>query len=68
MATALKPEFVIITDCELSGNTPSDHDVASSHLPLAGFVQDFVCAEAKVEVNVIADATRYIVRPIFAFR
>src|SRR5437868_96637 len=39
MATAFQPEFVISTDCELPGKTPSDHDDAWSQLPLVGFIQ-----------------------------
>jgi hypothetical protein len=42
MATAFQPEFVIIIDCELSGQVPSDHDDASFQLPLVGFVQELI--------------------------
>ncbi len=58
MATAFQLEFEIVTDCELPGKAPSDQDGASSQLPLAGFIQEFTCAETKVEVNASADATK----------
>jgi len=40
--TALNPEFVIMTDCELFGKTPSDHDDALSQLPLVGLIQELI--------------------------
>jgi hypothetical protein len=64
MATAFQPELVIITDCELPGKTPSDHDDASSQLPLAGFIQEFTCAETEIEVKAMTDATKHNARPI----
>jgi hypothetical protein len=68
MATAFQPELVIITDCELPGKTPSDHDDASSQLPLVGGIQEFTCAETEVEFNAITDATKHNARPIAAVR
>jgi hypothetical protein len=68
MATAFQLEFVIITDCELPGKTPSDHDDVLSQLPLAGFIQEFICAKAEVEVNASTDATMHTARPIAAVR
>ena len=41
MATAFQLVFAISTDWELLGNTPSDHDEASSQLPLTGLIQEF---------------------------
>ena len=61
MATAFQTEFVIRTDCELSGRTPSDQFDAWSQLPLAGLIQELTCAET--EVNAIADAKKHTARP-----
>jgi len=68
MATALKPELVIMTDCELFGKTPSDQKDVLSQLPLVGFIQEFTCAETEVELNAITDATKQSARPIAAIR
>jgi len=68
MATAFQPEFVISTDCELPGKTPSDQFVMPSQLPLIGFVQEFTCAETEIEVNAITDVTKHSARPIPAAR
>jgi hypothetical protein len=68
IATAFQPEFVIITDCELSGKVPSDHNDAWSQLPLVGFIQEFTCAKTGVDVNAITDATKYTARAIPAIR
>src|SRR4051812_44801297 len=62
MATAFQSEFVIITDCKLPGRALSDHDDASSQSPLAGFIQEFTCAETEVEKNAITDATKHSAR------
>jgi hypothetical protein len=67
MATAFQPVFVIITDCELPGGTPNDQFDACSQLPLAGFIQEFTCAETEVEMNA-TDATKHSARPIPAAR
>ena len=58
MATAFQLEFVIIPDCELFGKTPSDHDEASSQLPFAGFIQEFTCANTRVDVNASTTVAR----------
>jgi hypothetical protein len=68
MATAFQPEFVIITDCELPGKMPSDHDDTSSHLPLAGFVHELTCAKVDVEINAIREATKHSARSFPAVR
>jgi len=60
MATAFQPEFVIITDCELPGRTPSDQFAGWSQLALVGFIQEFTCAQIDIEVNAINDdATKH---------
>jgi len=68
IATALKPEFVIITDCDPFGKMPNDQFDDTSQLPLAGFIQEFTCARAEVEMNVITDATKQTARPIAGVR
>ena len=65
MPTAFQLELVMSIDCELSGNTPSDHDDASSHAPLPGFVHEFTRVEAMAELKAKHDATKkQIARPI----
>lgn len=59
MATAFQTEFVIISDCELLGKTPSDQDDALSQLPLPGVIQEFTCAKTDVEVNALAERTKH---------
>src|ERR1041385_8446725 len=59
MATAFQLEFVIITDCELSGEMPSDHDDESSQLPLIGFTQELTCAKTDMDTNATTDATKH---------
>lgn len=56
IATALNPEFVIITDCELFGRMPKDQFEGESQLPLPGLVHEFTCAGAVVTINASADA------------
>ncbi len=68
METAFQPGFAITTDCELSGKTPNDQFLAWAQLPLAGFIQEFVCAQTEVDMNAITDTTKHIARPIPAVR
>lgn len=68
IVTALKPEFVIITDCELFGRTPSDQFAALSQRSLVGFIQEFTWANTEVEVNESTDAAIHTARPIAAAR
>ena len=51
MPTAFQTEFVIKTECELLGRTPSDHADGSSQLPLAGLIQLFVSSAWLEMVN-----------------
>jgi hypothetical protein len=68
MPTAFQNWFVIITDCELPGTTPSDHDDAWSQFPLVGLIQEFTCAEAEVVRKVITNVRKHTVRRILAVR
>jgi hypothetical protein len=58
IATALKPEFVIMTVCELFGRAAADQLVDWSQLALAGFVHEFTCAKAGAAENVINNVAR----------
>ena len=64
IATAFHPEFVIMTDCELFGRMPSDHDAESSQLLLVGFIQEFTWAKIEMELKAITHDAAHNARPI----